>query len=263
MLDSLSLEPQHSFLASYKIPILQAGTSNTSGVKASTPPTPFQQRMADPRAQSLRMILSKEAKPGEKEVAAEVKSKMAVSMWQAGKSEQALRMAEQSLDLFPKQWLAHLIKVDILMARNLFERAYDHLMSVQIGSSSPAWDRALSKKELHLCAASCQWRLKSWEKVDEHLRLAFPKGVKSMPAALQEDWFRLALYRHQADDAAEAAALLAGSSSLEFTTPFCRPLYSRVGPERHCQFIEKSLPGSPGTSCFAAGLLRYAFGKVK
>ncbi len=223
MIESLSLEPQHSFLANYKIPISKPGKGKKTATKPSVPLTSLQQKMADPRARSLRMILSQGADVAEAE-AAQMKSEMAVSMLRAGKSDSAVKLAEQSLEIYPKQWLAHCIKIDVMMAQHHFAEAYEYLMSIKIKGGRPDWDIGLSKRELNLCAASCQWRLKAWDTVDEHLRKAFPDGVKSMPTGLQEDWFRLALYRHQPDDAADAAAQLATSNTLEFTDALLQTL---------------------------------------
>ena len=155
---------------------------------------------------------------------AELKTGLAVSMWQAGKSEQAIKLADQSLDIFPNQWIAHCIKIDVMMARHKYEEAYAYLMGIKVSGRPVSWDHALTKQEIHRCAASCKWRLKAWEDVEKHLKIAYPKGVKSMPTGLQEDWFRLALYRHNPDNAAEAAALLAGSNTLEFTDALLQTL---------------------------------------
>ncbi|MFK7849142.1 MAG: tetratricopeptide repeat protein [Rhodothermales bacterium] len=223
MINSLSLEPQHSFLANYKIPVLAPGQRSKVKTAGATPLSTLQHRMADPRALSLRMILSNGNK-SEGAEAAEIKSGMAVSMWQAGKNENAVRLADQSLELFSNQWLAHRIKIDVMMAHHHYTEAYDYLMGIRVSSRVAEWDVVLSKRERNLCAASCQWRLKAWDEVDAHLRKAFPKGVKTMPTGLQEDWFRLALYRRQPDDAAEAAALLASSNPLEFTDALLQTL---------------------------------------
>ena len=58
MINSLSLEPQHSFLANYKIPVVAPGVAVKTPKQPATPLTSLQQKMADPRARSLRMILS-------------------------------------------------------------------------------------------------------------------------------------------------------------------------------------------------------------
>ena len=223
MIESLSLEPQHSFLANYKIPVLKPAKAKKSSTSKGVPLTTLQQKMADPRARSLRMILSQGADVADSE-AAQMKSELAVSMLQAGKSESAIKLADQSLALFANQWLAHCVKIDVMMAHHHYEKAYEYLTSIKIKRSTPEWDQALTTREINLCAASCQWRLKAWDTVDRHLRKAFPKGVQTMPTALQEDWFRLALYRHQPDDAADAAALLVSSNTLEFTDALLQTL---------------------------------------
>ncbi len=185
--------------------------------------SPLHSRMADPRARSLRMILGKEGNIAEEE-AAEIKSGMAVSMWQAGKNEHAMKLATQSLEIHRNQWLPHRIIMDVMMARQQYDESYAYLMEIKVTPTVPAWDEAMSYQEFHLCAAACQWHLKEWEKVNEHLCLGFPDGVESMPVALQEDWFKLALYRHQPDDAAEAAALLVTTNTLEFTDALLQTL---------------------------------------
>ena len=241
MIDSLSLEPQHSFLANYRIPVLTTGQRGKQRkndkpaelIKQGKPASKgiqtllsLQGKMADPRARSLRMILSQGAEMAEPEKA-EIKSGLAASMWQAGKSESALKLAIQSLEILPNQWLAHRIKIDILMARHHYSEAYEYLMGIRVSRNIQPWDKKLSKEERNLCAASCQWRLKDWEKVDKHLRLAFPKGVKAMPTALQEDWFRLALYQNQPEEASDAASLLVASKSLDFTDALLQTLVQR------------------------------------
>ena len=244
MINSLSLEPQHSFLANYKIPVLAPGHGNKTKTAGATPLSSLQHRMADPRARSLRMILNQGNNTAGAE-AAEIKSGMAVSMWQAGKSESAVRLADQSLELFSNQWVAHCIKIDVMMAHHHYTEAYEYLKSIRVSSKVASWDVVLSKKERNLCAASCQWRLKEWDLVDTHLRKAFRKGVKAMPTALQEDWFRLSLYRRQPDDAAEAASLLASSSPLEFTDALLQTLVQQGWSDKALPIYRKVYAKQP------------------
>jgi hypothetical protein len=52
-----------------------------------------------------------------------------------------------------------------------------------------------------------------WDSAADLTTKAYPKGVRTMPSFLQEDWLRLALYRERPDDAAEAARnLIVGSA---------------------------------------------------
>ncbi len=244
MTHPLSLEPQHSFLAKYRIPVLSANKSSKKVEQTVTALSTLNRKMADPRARSLRMILSQGAELADEE-SAEIKSGLAASMWKAGKSEQALKLAEQSLGILSKQSLARRVKIDILMARHRYEQAYEYIMSFRISNRRPAWDSPITKEELNLSAASCQWKMKAWDKVEEHLRLAFPKGVKSMPKALQEDWFRLALYRHQEEDAAEAASLLVATDSLEFTDALLQTLVQQGWTSKALPLYRKIYEKSP------------------
>ncbi|MEX0747389.1 MAG: tetratricopeptide repeat protein, partial [Rhodothermales bacterium] len=75
------------------------------------------------------------------------------------------------------------------------------------------WDEPLSDTDQHILRAACAWMTRDWDSAAELITNAYPKGVKSMPSFLQEDWLRLALYRERPDDAAEAARnLIAGST---------------------------------------------------
>ncbi len=172
------------------------------------------------------MILSqKDHREDQETVALQVA--LADSMWRAGKSANALKMVFKALELYPKQWMANRIYVDILMAKQEYERAYDIILSLKDLPSPASWDLPLPLREVNVCAASCAWRMKEWERVAELLKEAFPDGVESMPRGLQEDWFRLALYRHQPDDAAAAAALLVSSNALDFSDALLQTLVQR------------------------------------
>jgi hypothetical protein len=50
------------------------------------------------------------------------------------------------------------------------------------------------------------------------------RGGKTMQKPLQQEWFRLALYRNEPDDAAEAAGLLVTPSALDFTDALLQTL---------------------------------------
>ena len=172
------------------------------------------------------MILSQQKPMDDTETIA-LQVALADAMWKAGKSTNALKMVLKALKIQPKQWMANRIYIDILMAQQEFEQAYAVIISLKSLPKPSSWDIPLERKDIEICAASCAWRLKDWELVASHLETAFPKGVNSMTKALQEDWFRLALYRHNADDAAEAAALLVSSNALEFTDAILQTLVQR------------------------------------
>ena len=186
----------------------------------------LQSQESDPRIRSIRLILSKKDAADDNETIA-LQVALADAMWKAGKSVNALKMVKKALQLRPDQWMANRIYIDILMAKQEFEQAYEVVMSLKKLPPPASWDQELPQEEIDLCAASCAWRLKQWDLVAEHLDAAFPQGTKSMPRGLQEDWFRLALYRHKPEDAADAAALLVSSNSLEFTDAILQTLVQR------------------------------------
>ena len=242
MINSLSLAPQHSFLAKYRLS--ETAINKKPAKKGGSIWTSVEHKAADPRTRSLRMILSQGAELPEQD-AAEIKAELAISMLQAGKNDNALKLANQSLSHYANQWAAHRVKIEIMMARQQYEETYEYISSIKVSGKTPAWDTLLTTEELHLCAASCQWRMKAWDKVIEHLQIAFPKGVKSMPRALQEDWFRLALYRHEADDAAEAASALVSNSALEFTDALLQTLVQQGWTEKALPLYRNMFTKSP------------------
>ena len=227
---SLSLAPQHSFLAEYRLPQLDF-VKQTSPSKSPEALSTLIQKNADPRSRSMRMILGQGAEQSDEEAAGK-KAELAASMWQAGKSAQAEKLANQSIALHPNQWAAHRVKVDIMMAQQKYDEVYELLDQLKIKGTTPAWDTPLSKRDINLCSAACAWRTKAWDVVEGHLKKAFPRGVKTMPRKLQEDWFRLALYRHQPDDAAEAASLLVSNTALEFTDALLQTLVQQGWTEQ-------------------------------
>ena len=229
MVNSLSLAPQNSFLATYRLPVLDF--ADTPRPNAEPLLTPRQLQDSDPRNLSMRVILSQNAKHSDED-AAGLKVKLAASMLQEGKSANAESLAKKSIELHPNQWAGHRILIELLMAQQQYEEAYKLLDSLKIKRNVPAWDVPLPRKEIQLCAAACAWRIKDWERVEKHLKKAFSKGVKTMPRKLQEDWFRLALYRHQPDDAAEAASLLVSNNTLEFTDALLQTLVQQGWTEQ-------------------------------
>ncbi len=124
-----------------------------------------------------------------------------------GKTEHAKRTAGKSLDLFPNQWSGNRILVHALHLNQAYKAAYMHLDKLKLGPV-PLWDAPVSKELRNTWMASWSWLLGEWERVATHLLTAYPKGVSKMPRHIQEDWFRLALYRGRAEDAVAVASLL-------------------------------------------------------
>lgn len=134
---------------------------------------------------------------------------LAAAERRAGGHAKAERWARKSLERLSRQRASHRILLQVMVAEQRYEAAYEYLQTQDPPISfPPAWDEALSPKERELALAAWAWQLGRWERAAQHLHAAFPEGVASMPAALREDWFRLALHREAPDDAAQAAATL-------------------------------------------------------
>ena len=124
-----------------------------------------------------------------------------------GKTESARRTAGKSLDLFPNQWSGHRILVQVLHLKQAYKAAYLYIEKLTLGPV-PLWDAPVNDELRHTWMAAWSWHLGDWERVADHLLSAFPKGVSRMPRPIQEDWFRLALYRGRPEDAVAVATLL-------------------------------------------------------
>lgn len=140
---------------------------------------------------------------------------LASAEWDNGAAEDAKRMAHESLELLPEQWLAFRVLLTAFIAEKAFERATDLIDSHNPGAKICAWDEVLGATERHLIRATCAWMTRDWDNTASQLTEAYPRGVRSMPSFLQEDWFRLAFYRERPEDAAAAAEQLIAENSIE------------------------------------------------
>ena len=213
---TFSLSPKESFLTDYRLPPLSFSVERPLSTTLKSAWLTFQNKPIDPRIRSLRMLLSEDPMLPDEEQAG-LTMALAAATWQAGNGAKARRLAEKSLEQFPKRWASHRILIDILMAQHFYEEALNYLEAVKSPRRLPGWDSPFPKRERLTCAAACAWHLKQWDAVASNLRRGYPKGPAQMPRPLQEDWFRLALYRQSPEDAAEAAHELVNVGALEFT----------------------------------------------
>ncbi len=149
------------------------------------------------------------------EVRAALLAGLASAEWDNGSVGDARRMAQESLDLLPRQWLAFRVLLAVFIAEKAFGRATELLDSHDPGRRIHVWDEVLGATELHLIRATCAWMTSDWDNTASQLTEAYPKGVRSMPSFLQEDWFRLAFYRERPEDAAAAAEQLIAENNIE------------------------------------------------
>ncbi len=133
-----------------------------------------------------------------------------------GASDHARRHAGQAIDLYPAQWSGHRILLTTLASSQAYKAAYMHLQCLDPGPV-PVWDEPLPNEDVHTALAAWSWLLGDWDAVAKHLRTAFPEGVSTMPARIQEDWFRLSLYRDRPEDAVAVAMLLIGERDVAMT----------------------------------------------
>ncbi|MFT4604725.1 MAG: hypothetical protein ACI9W4_001458 [Rhodothermales bacterium] len=133
---------------------------------------------------------------------------LAAAQIRAGATEDGWENARRSLDLFPDQVAAKQIQATINASRRQYETAYNQVESLKASTRPASWDITINEQERQLSLASFSWLCGQWDQVANHVTLAYPKGLLSMPDEIQEDWFRLAHYRGEADEAARAAAIL-------------------------------------------------------
>ena len=149
------------------------------------------------------------------ELRAAVLGALASAEWENGVATEANNMAQESLNLAPKQWLAWRVLLSMAIGEKDFTTA-SWLLDTHVPPAAPAvWDEALTESEQHLLRATCAWMTKDWDVTASKLEEAFPTGVRSMPNFLQEDWFRLAFYRQRPEDAADAAQHLISEHNIE------------------------------------------------
>lgn len=133
---------------------------------------------------------------------------LASGQFAAGATEDAWQNARRSLDLFPQQIGSRTLQAAIQASRRNYEQAYDQLTALEPVNAPATWDIEINEVGRALALASFSWLCGQWDQVAEHIEQAYPEGLASMPDEIQEDWFRLAHYRGEAEEAAKAAAIL-------------------------------------------------------
>jgi hypothetical protein len=210
-----TIDSQQAFLASWRIPDLAFSTHSWKDPDFAEIWSLLRNRdyrLALKRCKEVRTALStRSSKKQSAILVAQASAELAT-----GSSDLARRHAGRSLDVYPAQWSAHRILLSTLAANQGFKAAYMHLSNLDPGPV-PVWDEALSTCDIQKTLAAWSWLLGDWEAVARHLRLAFPDGVSSMPTRIQEDWFRLSLYRDEPNDAVAVAALLISQRDIAMT----------------------------------------------
>lgn len=152
--------------------------------------------------------LLRESSSGEPEHEAGLLAGSAEAEMRAGNPEEAERLARQSLSVFPDQWMAHGITIGALEAKQDAQGAYRYAVALKRPKGMVSWDEPPTRTEFHTLVASLAWRVQQWDDAARHIALAYPEGIESMPEDLIADWFRLAFYRDNPLDAAQAAGAI-------------------------------------------------------
>ncbi len=205
----LASTPERSLLASYHLPERRF----RAGAALPAPLRPIWEALRTRRTRDAQTAL-RHALASLPEDAAHASLRAALLYGLAathlldGHPSLAERYARESLTLEPRQWAAPRILLEILEARHAYEDAYLYLTERLAGPPGPAWDDPLPERHQYLAAAAWTWHIGDFEAAARFVHCAYPDGLSTMPSDLQEDCFRLALYRDQPDEAAEAAACL-------------------------------------------------------
>lgn len=164
-------------------------------------------------AESRRLLREKSVR--DKETLAGLLVGAAAAELGAGNPRQAVPLVKRSLSLLPHQWMAHAIRIEAYEALQAPERAHRYSISITLAEEYVGWDEPRSRAETHTLIASLAWRVGAWDDVAKHLTEAYPHGVATMPGDLRGDWFRLAFYRTDPDEAAEAARAILPDCSID------------------------------------------------
>ena len=214
MIHSLPSEHQSSFLSHYRLAPLTFAENDHSYPSVTRVWSAIREGRYEEAVESVRTEMKAERIFGSEERAA-LELALAHIALITGAVDTARRRAGRSLDLHPDQFAAHRILLIALAARKDYAAAYLHLANLPLPADERSWDECIEARDLSITLAAWAWQLGEWDQVADHIEHAYPDGLSSMPADLQEDWFRLSLYRGLAEDAAAAAALLIHDRPLE------------------------------------------------
>lgn len=249
--------PERSLLAYYRLP--ERRFEPSSAVPA--PLRPIWEALHEGRTRdaqtNLRRLL--EELPAGSEDAASLRAAVLYGLAAAsiidGHPPLAQRYAEESLATLPRQWASHRILLELLEANQAYEKAYLYLSDHLAGPAGPGWDAPLPEQQQYLAAAAWTWQIGDWEAVANFVSCAYPDGLVAMPADLQEDCFRLALYRQNPDEAAEAAACLITNRSIESADELLQTIVHQGWTEQALPLYRSVYANAPGNELLRRRLI--------
>ncbi len=206
MIHPISAASSQAFLASYRLPHRSFGQKDPNLPELD----PIWDAMAEGDFRIAAGLVKAELE-GQRLFSPEERAAMMIALANAqilmGQTDHAKRSAGKAMDLFPNQWSGHRVLIDVLHLKQAYKAAYLQLTQLEPGPV-PLWDAPVGNTEKHTALAGWSWLLGEWEQVADHLAAGYPDGIGSMPPQIQEDWFRLALYRGRPEDAVAVATLL-------------------------------------------------------
>jgi tetratricopeptide (TPR) repeat protein len=238
------MKPEDTALASVQLPPLAFEAS--AALPAVLDPIWCALRAGNPRAalQRVRQALEEPLERG-RELTAALYAAFAAGVLRDGDADEARRLAELSATLYPVQWLAHRIIIESFLCRQAYDAAFLYLSTLDLPLKTTSWDEPLQPRQRCLIHAGLACRTGDWEAAAHLLVRAYPKGPRAMPAAVLEDWFRIALYRGRPEDAAEAASMLMKTGSIEFTDALLQTLVQQGWTHQALALYQRALQERP------------------
>ncbi len=141
---------------------------------------------------------------------------LAVAEMNTGNSSQARMLANTALQRCPVQWAGHRVIIEVLQLEGRHDEAYLYTSMLNVPDGIPTWDEPLSLRDQNLLGAALAWKVRDWEGAFQHVSLAYPEGIESIPDDLLDDVFRLTLYLNKADLAARVARRMIKGRSIHY-----------------------------------------------
>lgn len=209
---SFSPAPSRAYLATLRLPdpCFSAPAPSEALVPAWSALARGDARTA---AASCRQLLDASTPSGDERSA--TLTALAAALFLLDRHAEAAAAAADALALRPGSWIALRLLVNVQLAKGQIGAAQGALTAFVPDETPAPWDEPLAPRDFALLRATVMWQAQGWDDVRAALRSAFPAGVEEMPEPLQQDAFRLALYRGDSDEAAEAARALLTHSSVE------------------------------------------------
>lgn len=207
MLRKVETPNYQAFLVGYRLPWLTFSADRTSMPSVQPVWSALAAESWDVARRSAQATLDEQRLFRTDERAA-LLAGLAAAEVMSGRMAEARLAATRSMELFPAQWTARRVLIEVDSRQRDYTACYRMVSDHADPAAPAAWDEVLPASDRQYALASYSWKLGQWERVATHLQEAFPAGLDAMPEHIREDWFRLALYRSLPGEASRAAATL-------------------------------------------------------